>query len=123
MPIVCGVMIMVPIVGCSTVPPPKPQPTPVSQQSEKPWCESSCPEGYRCSDVRVAGILTGLCVQGPTQCTSDADCQKVSFVPGTKPMHYVCDKRSGAFPDKTGGTTMSDRGTCLPDQSTALGTH
>ena len=66
-------------------------------------------------------MLTGLCVQGPTQCTSDADCLKVSSIPGTKPIRYVCDKRSGGYPDKTGGATSSDRGTCMPDQSTALG--
>ena len=115
-----AVMLML-IAGCASAPPPMPQPAPVASQPDKPWCESSCPERYRCSGVKVAGILTGLCVQGPTQCTSDADCLKVAAMPGMKPMRYVCDKRSGAFPDKTGAATTSDRGTCMPDQSTALG--
>jgi hypothetical protein len=113
-------MLIALLAGCSTAPPPKPQQAPAAPVVEQAWCASSCPSGYQCSPVHVAGILTGLCIAGPTQCTSDADCLKVSAMPGTKPIRYICDKRSGAFPDKTGGTTSSDRGTCMPTYSTGL---
>jgi hypothetical protein len=118
-----AVMLTLLVAGCSTSSAPNSQPPHLAVEGEKPWCESSCPAGYRCSGVKLAGVLTGLCVQGPTQCTSDADCLKVSSTPGTKPIRYVCDKRSGTFPDKSGGVTASDRGTCMPDQSTAFGTQ
>jgi hypothetical protein len=119
----CPVLLMVLIAGCSTAPPPQPQQVPAAPQIEQAWCASSCPSGYQCSPARVAGILTGLCVAGPTQCTSDADCLKVSAMPGTKPIRYVCDKRSGAFADKTGGAISPDRGTCMPTYSTGLETQ
>lgn len=117
---VCPAVLMMLTAGCSTAPPPKPQQPPAAAGIEQAWCASSCPSGYQCSPVHVAGVLTGLCVAGPTQCTSDADCLKVSAVPGTKPIRYICDKHSGAFVDKTGGAISSDRGTCMPTYSTGL---
>jgi hypothetical protein len=111
-------MLTVLIAGCSTTPAPKPASS--SPQTEQAWCASSCGPGYRCSAVRVEGILTGLCVAGPTQCTTDADCLKVSETPGTQPIRYICDKHSGGFPDKTGGAATGNIGTCMPGPKTGL---
>ena len=68
----------------------------------------------------VQGVKTGLCVAGPTECASDADCKNSAFLEGTVPLRYFCDKHSGAHPDKTGNAVISDRGTCMPTAETGM---
>ena len=60
------------------------------------------------------GVKTGLCIAKPTECVSDADCLNSAVTEGTVPLHYFCDKHSGAFPDKTGSDEIANHGTCLP---------
>src|ERR1022692_4618878 len=76
--------------------------------------DTECPGGYQCSMLVLGEMETGLCIAGPTRCTSDADCVNSAAIEGTAPLHYACDKHSGLYPDKTGGPAVSDFGTCMP---------
>jgi hypothetical protein len=81
---------------------------------ERTGCVSDCGPGYQCSTTIIQGVKTGLCIAKPTECVSDADCLNSAVIEGTVPLHYFCDKHSGAFPDKTGSAEIANHGTCMP---------
>jgi hypothetical protein len=81
---------------------------------EHTGCVSTCSPGYQCSTTVIQGVKTGLCIAKPTECASDADCANSAVTEGTVPLHYFCDKHSGAFPDKTGAAEIPGHGTCMP---------
>src|ERR1700683_3475224 len=82
--------------------------------------DSECRAGYQCSNMVIGEMETGLCIAGPTRCTSDADCVNSAAIEGSTPLRYACDKHSGLYPDKTGGAAVSDSGTCMPTVATGM---
>jgi hypothetical protein len=82
--------------------------------------DTDCRAGYQCSNMVIGEMDTGLCITGPTRCTSDADCVNSAATESTTPLHYACDKHSGLYPDKTGGASVSDSGTCMPTAETGM---
>ena len=82
--------------------------------------DTDCRPGYQCSNMVIGELETGLCIAGPTRCTSDADCINSAATEGTTPLHYACDKHSGLYPDKTGGAAVADSGTCMPSVETGM---
>ncbi len=81
---------------------------------ERTGCVSDCSPGYQCATTVIQGVKTGLCIAQPTECVADADCLNSAVTEGTVPLHYFCDKHSGAFPDKTGSAEITGHGTCMP---------
>ena len=88
--------------------------------ADTPGCLHPCEPGFECSTAVIQGIKTGLCISGPVECKSDADCANSAALPGTVSIRYACDKHSGAYPDKTGNAIISDRGTCMPTAKTGM---
>jgi hypothetical protein len=114
-PAVVGLIALALCGSCATTPTPKSE-----VAADVPGCLSPCAPGYECSSIVVHGVKTGLCISGPVECSSDADCANSAVVPGTVPLRYACDKHSGAFPDKTGSSVVADRGTCMPTEKTGM---